>query len=366
VGRDAVADALPFLQRSALTPHLRDLAARHEVKLRDLRTQAAAATQVDLPEITPLRRVRLRDVLVMALAAVAAYGIITQLAEIGFRTIYDQLREADLAWIVLALLIAQLTFCTQAISTRGAVVTPLPLMPCIALHSALKFIGLTVPSDAGRIAVSVRFLQRQGVPTSEAVASGAVDSISDTIVNIAVVLVVLPFVDVDAELPSAHGGGSHVLWLIAILVAAAVVVIGTVLAVPTWRKKVVPAVRDALSSIRTVSHMRSKRMQLYGGSLATQLIFALTLGAAGHAYGFELSLGQLLLVNTGATVFAAIVPVPGGIGVAEAGLTAGLVAVGVPESPAFAVALTHRLCTYYLPPVWGYFSLRWLNRKGYL
>jgi uncharacterized protein (TIRG00374 family) len=71
-------------------------------------------------------------------------------------------------------------------------------------------------------------------------------------------------------------------------------------------------------------------------------------------------------VNTGATVFAGLVPVPGGIGVAEAGLTAGLVAVGVDEATAFAVALSHRLATYYLPPIWGYFALRWLNRKAYL
>jgi hypothetical protein len=25
-----------------------------------------------------------------------------------------------------------------------------------------------------------------------------------------------------------------------------------------------------------------------------------------------------------------------------------------------------RLCTFYLPPIWGYLSLRWLTRKGYL
>jgi uncharacterized protein (TIRG00374 family) len=96
------------------------------------------------------------------------------------------------------------------------------------------------------------------------------------------------------------------------------------------------------------------------------VLFALTLGAACHAYGVDLNLAELLAVNMGATVFAAVVPVPGGIGVAEAGLSAGLVAVGVDESIAFAIALTHRLCTYYLPPVWGYFALRWLNRKAYL
>jgi uncharacterized membrane protein YbhN (UPF0104 family) len=63
-------------------------------------------------------------------------------------------------------------------------------------------------------------------------------------------------------------------------------------------------------------------------------------------------------------VFASLIPVPGGIGVAEAGITAGLSAIGVPHSVAFAAAITHRRT--YLPPLWGYFALRWLTRKGYV
>ena len=35
-------------------------------------------------------------------------------------------------------------------------------------------------------------------------------------------------------------------------------------------------------------------------------------------------------------------------------------------SEAFAIALTQRLCTFYLPPIWGYLSLRWLGNKGYV
>jgi uncharacterized membrane protein YbhN (UPF0104 family) len=59
-------------------------------------------------------------------------------------------------------------------------------------------------------------------------------------------------------------------------------------------------------------------------------------------------------------------PTPGGVGAAEASLTAGLVAMGVDNATAFAIAFSHRLCTYYLPPLWGYVSLQWLTRKGYL
>jgi uncharacterized membrane protein YbhN (UPF0104 family) len=366
VGSDGVAEILPYLQRAALTPHVRDLAHDHELNLKELRAQAAEVTGVDVPEIVPLRKVRLRDVLTMVLVAVAAYLVITQLAQIGFGTIYDQLRQAQWAWVILGLLLAQLTFLTDAIALRGAVVTPLPLAPCVALESAIKFINLTVPSDAGRIAVNIRFLQRQGVPTGGAVASGAVDAVAQTLVQLVLLLLILPFIHLDVSLSTSHADPSRLLWLLVVLVLAAAVVVVVVLAVPKLRDKVIPTVKTAYESLLAVARTRGKRVELFAGNIATQVLFALTLGAACHAYGVDLNLAELLAVNMGATVFAAVVPVPGGIGVAEAGLSAGLVAVGVDESIAFAIALTHRLCTYYLPPVWGYFALRWLNRKAYL
>ncbi len=83
-----------------------------------------------------------------------------------------------------------------------------------------------------------------------------------------------------------------------------------------------------------------------------------------RAFGAHASLADLLLVNTGATLLTGVAPVPGGIGVAEASLSAGLVAVGVPQSAALAAALVHRMCTFDLPPVWGWLSLRWLGRHG--
>jgi hypothetical protein len=91
--------------------------------------------------------------------------LISQLAEIGFDTIYDELKQADVAWVLVALILAQSSFIGSGISVRGAVATPLPLLPCVLLQSAIKFINLTVPSSAGRIGLNLRFLQQQGART---------------------------------------------------------------------------------------------------------------------------------------------------------------------------------------------------------
>jgi uncharacterized membrane protein YbhN (UPF0104 family)/tRNA A-37 threonylcarbamoyl transferase component Bud32 len=362
---DSIARALPYLQRAALTPHLRDLARAHEVGLNELRSSAAAATGKELPKIEPLRRVRPRDVVSIVLVGFAAYLLITQLAEIGFGTIAHSLGEASVPWVITAVILAQVTFIPSAISLRGAVLTPLPLLPCIALASAVKFINLTIPSAAGRIAVTVRFLQRMGAPTGEAVAAGAVDRLSETLVEIVLVVCLLPFVDLHID-TGGLGSGVPSTMLIVGVFGLLVGVVVVILAVPSLRAKVVPQLREGLSSLWAVAKDRQKRIELFGGNLGTEVFFALTLGAACHAYGVHLLLIQLLVVNMTASALSGLIPVPGGVGAAEAGLTAGLVAMGVDETTAFAIALTHRLCTNYLPPIWGYFSLQWLERKDFV
>jgi glycosyltransferase 2 family protein len=362
---DAVGRALPYLQRAALTPHLRDLARAHEIGLEDLRTKAAEVTGREVPEAISLRRMRPRDLVLTAMVGVAAYLLITQLAKIGFGTIADELRHAEVAWILVGIITAQLTFVAGGVSFRGAVPTPLPLLPCVVLQSAIKFINLTVPSSAGRIGINVRFLQRIGAPTPQAFAAGAVDDVSEKIVEIGLVLLTLPFVHIAVKASDLKGGVPSGR-LIATALILLVLIVLALLFVPSIRAKVLPSIRSAFSGLWAVARDRRKRLELFGGQLGVEAFYALTLGAACLAYGAHLTFAQLLLVNTAASAFSSLIPSPGGVGTAEASLTAGLVAMGVDNSTAFAIAFTHRLCTYYLPPIWGYFSMQWLQRKAYI
>src|SRR5262249_59903209 len=140
----------------------------------------------------------------------------------------------------------------------------------------------------------------------------------------------------------------------------------SVRAIRAARARSLPPIRTAVTGLRTVLRDRHKRLELFGGHLSSEILYALTLGAVCHAYGVGLSLAALLLVNTAASSFSGLIPTPGGVGAAEPSLTAGLVALGVGSSVAFAIAFTHRICTYYLPPIWGYFSTQSLSRKAYI
>jgi uncharacterized membrane protein YbhN (UPF0104 family)/tRNA A-37 threonylcarbamoyl transferase component Bud32 len=365
-GVDAVKGSLPYLQRAALTPHTRDAARSHEIALKELRTSAAEAAGTDPVDIAPIARIRPRNLLITAAVAVSAYLLIAQLTDIGLRTIADDLRHANPAWLLTGLLVTTLGFVPEAISLRGAVATPLPLLPCVVFKSALKFVNLTVPGSAGTVAATVRFVQRMGGSATEAVASGAVDDLAEKVVQILIVLVMLPFVrdssfgNIDIHVGTPDGR------LVAAIAVAVVVSALVILLVPAVHKKVIPPLREGLAALRVVFRDRHKRLELFCGNAAGELTFALSLGAVCHAYGISLSLAELLVVNVGASVLAGFIPVPGGVGAAEATLTAGLVALGVDQPTAFAVAISQRLCTHYLPPIWGYFSLRWLHSHGYV
>ena len=66
------------------------------------------------------------------------------------------------------------------------------------------------------------------------------------------------------------------------------------------------------------------------------------------------------------TLFAGFMPVPGGVGVAEAVYAAALAGLGIPTAAATSIAITYRLITFYLPPVWGAVAMRWMRKHSYL
>ena len=105
---------------------------------------------------------------------------------------------------------------------------------------------------------------------------------------------------------------------------------------------------------------------VFAGKLGAQLLQAIILGLCLRGFGYHATMAELILVNTIADLLAGFMPVPGGMGVAEAAYTAGLVALGVPNAAALSTAIAFRMVTYYLPPIWGAVAMRWLRQHSYL
>ena len=90
-GDQAVAGALPYMERAALTPHLRDLAHDHDVALKKLREAAAEQTGRSCRSSSRSAGSGRATSCSRRSSPLAAYLLITKLAKIGFGTIASEL-----------------------------------------------------------------------------------------------------------------------------------------------------------------------------------------------------------------------------------------------------------------------------------
>ena len=369
LGDDETNALLPFLQLPALTRSQRRAVRRDEVELDELRNAAAADLGVEPPELQKLRRVTRGTVLQAALLVIAFLALFRVVSGIDF----DELRVSlgDATWWIIALgfVIAQTPRFTQALSTLGASPIPLPLGPVYALQLAASYVNLAIPSSAARIAVNVRFFQRHGLATGSALAVGALDGLSGFVVQASLLLSLLLFTSasLDVDFSDALSGGAGK--LLVTIVVVVVVVLLFVLIVPKLRRNAISRVKRILAeAMRALHGLRSPRRLglLFGGNLATELLFATSLGIFARAFGYSIGLGDLVLINVSVALLAGLLPVPGGIGVTEGGLIYGLTTAGMPETTAFAAVIFYRLASFYVPPIWGFFALRWLEKNKHL
>jgi uncharacterized membrane protein YbhN (UPF0104 family) len=368
LGDDGLTRVLPLLQRAALTVTQRRDTKDAELDLDALRVQAATAAGSAPPELQQLRRITVGSIVRVVLPAIAVVALISAFAGLDYETLFEQLRDASWWLVAVGLLFAQTPRITQSVSTIGAAPSPLPFGPVYALQLAVSYVNLAVPSMAARVAVNIRFFQRHGVPPGSALAAGALDGAGGFIVQASLLLGLLVFTpaSLDLDLDGTAGHVGRLLLVVVLLVLLAGVV---VLLMERWRRRLVEwALRLGTDAWGVLRGLRSPRRlgMLFGGNLATELLFATTLGIFARALGFPIGLAELLLINISVSLLSGLLPVPGGIGVTEAGLTLGLVRAGMGEEVAFAAVILYRLATFYLPPIWGYFALRWLERNEHL
>ena len=363
-GNEGLAALLPYLEPAALSSRSRSTIEDLKSLLGDLREAGSTLTGTEAPELAALRRFSLGGIFLAAAFLFGLYLLVVQLA--GVAEMGDVFQGAIWEWVVATALIAQFPPFSQAIAMLGAVATTLPLRPVTVVQYAQAFTGL-VGGTAGNATLSIRFFQKQGLPPTLAVSSGVLNSAAGFVVQI--VLVVTGLVVTGSSFDIDTGGTSVPGWLEALLVVVALAVVA-VLAVPRLRHRardlVEHQVREAWDNIRGVLSTPRKALELFGGNLVSQLLFAMVLGAALHAYGESLPLLQLVVINSFASFIGGAAPVPGGMGVVEAGMIAGFTSAGIPQAEAVAATFTARMFTTYLTPIWGWFAFQWLRRNDYV
>lgn len=382
LGADGLAEVLPYLQPAVLDRQSRNALQELDWSLDGLRDACVTAAGVEPPPLEQLRRVTWKSVGIVAIVALMAYFLASTLAGVDLASVMETLSGANFALLALALVLSPLIQTMMAVSTMGSSLAALRYVPVLMLQYSIQFIALCLPSTAARLALEVRFFQRFGVPAAAAMSIGLIDSVSGFAVQIALILLIvlsgLP------GLTSSLGGSStdtstttdSGTSLIVVVAVVGVVTLVVTLVVPSLRRRLLgtfPKIKDAAleqsrSARETLGVFKrpGKVATILAGNLGSQVLQAVILGICLASFGQSAHLSQLILINTLVSLFGGLMPVPGSMGVAEAGYTAGLQAIGVPAPIAVSTAIAFRMVTFYLPPLWGSAAMRWMRRHEYL
>ncbi len=284
---------------------------------------------------------------------------VSSISGVDWASIETEFEHAAWGWALLAFVLYPLIPIAWATALMGCVNADVPFVPTALVSLAATFLNLITPNGIGGSALQLDYLHKEGVP----VASGTSALVLSTAVGGAIEtgLFLLAAALTATSLSAYDLGGSVSLGAIALVAA----VIGVILRIPKVRHRVVPAAERAVTDIGAVLRNPKKGIQLFGGDLAGNLLYPALLGVCLLVFGHSLSFAQLVVVEVGAGMLGNLAPVPGGIGVQEAALTAGLTAFGIDANTALATVIVFRAITFLLPPVFGFFTLRGLRARGY-
>ncbi|MEV6112609.1 lysylphosphatidylglycerol synthase transmembrane domain-containing protein [Streptomyces sp. NPDC052109] len=386
LGPRPLATALPYLQPLALLGPAQHEVARYDQAraraagtgtkrrtvrpggrpslLRDLSAEVVEATGAEPAPLAHLARFTWRSIFALVGAFLVLHLVLPQLANAP--AVITALRHANWWWILAVL---PVTFISQVFSTclqLGTIPARLPFGPTYEVQFASSFLNRITPNNVGGMALNLRYLQKTGIETGAATASVGLQSLAGAVSN--AVLAAGFFAWAGRHHAGVHlhlPAGRYVLPAIALTLAAGGLLGVTPAGRRFLREKVWPFLHAAGSTLTGIASDPAKLALLVTGALGLPLIQVVGLALSVRAFGGDLPFVQAGAVYMAARLVANAAPVPGGLGALEAGLIAGLTALGVAAGAATSAVLVYRLLTFWLNVPLGALALHDVQRKGY-
>lgn len=357
LGPDALAAAMPLLQRIALVRETRSALSKDKGLLAAIREQIVALKPESKVEEIRLERFRPRTLITIIASTLAAYFLLSQLSRVN---VGEVVTTADWGWSGLALVASFISFVAAALMLRGFVPEHLPLWRTVLVQFSASFVKLVAPAAVGGVAINTRYLQKRGITPALAVASVGASQLVMMIFHIGLLLL---FAYITGSSTATSFTPSRGLVLVMLAVAVLVVL---VLGVPPLRRLITGRMRRLFSNVlpRLLDVLQSPRKMIEGcsGTLMITLAFVACLDACLRAFGADLDFTAVAVVYLTANAIGSAAPTPGGLGAVEASLTLGLTVAGVPAELATSAVLLYRLLTFWLPVLPGWAAFTYLQK----
>lgn len=358
LGNKPLQGVLPYLQRLALTAATKKLLRQDPTILAKLEQEIEVQTKSQHVKKIQMTRLNYKWLVLLFIIGASFYYFLPRLGELD--DVLRVLKDVDIKWLLASLGASVLTYFMSAVVVLGSTAKPLAFGYTLLLQAATSVVNRITPKSLGGIALTQQYLEKNGLSRAEAIAAVSVAYASGIITH-ALLLLSLAIAFNAEQVHFIHVSTTQLLLLAAVIVIS----LGSLVFLPSLKRHVNQWSRDIYQAFKYSLSHPVKAVQIFGGSLAITLAYSLALYFALEGFGPAVAFRTVLLVYLGGSALASASPTPGGLGAAEAALTVGLSAVGVPLGQAVAGVLTFRFVTFWLPILPGLAAFRTLTKRMY-
>lgn len=301
-----------------------------------------------------------RQLLILALAAVALYVIVPQLG--SFKHSLSALSNAEWAAVVPAVGCVAVSYVAAAASYCLLAWRRLAYARTLLVQVAGMFVNRLLPAGIGGIGVNYLYLRKTGHSGTRAASVVTANNVVGIVGNLLLLLTVLAFYH--ESLPPLQLDRIGNPWLILGVVAA--VGLTWLVLYRLYGERFNRKLRDFAHQLLDYRQRPGRTLAALGCAIGLALANVLALSFCLLAMGVSLPLVSVLLIFNLGVLLGTATPTPGGLGGVEAGLVGGLVIYHVDSATALAAVLLFRFISYWLPLAVGGIAFIYTQKKGYL
>ncbi len=306
-------------------------------------------------------RLQPKQLLIMLTLVLLLYVVVPQIGSIGQSV--GKLQHANLIWVMLG----ALSYMSSNLFSVGVyrLLSPrhLPFWRTALVQYGGNFANRLLPAGLGALGVDYFYLRKQKCTRPAALATILLNNILGAVGHVVLLIGIILLVPDTFFSFRVNPQLSSDWWLIVLAVASLATIL---LLVGRIRQRVIGAWESIWSKLRAYRTKKRRVLLALVVSLFITLAHSICLWATSKALGVHLLLAQAIVVLGVGVLLGAVIPSPGGLGGAEAGLVAALVAFAIPVGSAIAVAILYRLATYWLGFVAGAITFPIVAKRSYI
>lgn len=269
---------------------------------------------------------------------------------------YNEIKDAELSWIVLGNVLFYLTIPLYAIQLFVLSKIKLNYWITFKVQMSVLFINKILPSSISSFVVNSFYLEEKGLKASQIASVISMKALTSSIPF--TLLFIFAFIIGINQFNFSSSSFSKDIDLskIFLILISFILLFLFLIYRSSKLKKII--LKSFLSFWEQFKSYKEKPINILiagGTGFLAPLIGITVLLLSAKSVGIEISFVQSFLIYTLSTTLANAVPVPGGIGAAEAGLFAGFTFLGFSPAESMAAAVIYRLITFWIPFIPGFY-----------